>query len=144
MFALLLRDDVHSLIINYFGFHFHPFAMTFLGFIHPSICPVNLDPDGENNQSERERRRPTFEEVSSETAASGAAFELPFLFALEIRRPLTSPSWRVSSVPISLPPTLGSADRVQGRVFAQSSNDSTASHFIRIKYLCSRLCPFPV
>lgn len=36
MFALLLKDDVHSLIINYFGSHFHPFAMTFLGF-HPFV-----------------------------------------------------------------------------------------------------------
>lgn len=52
MFALLLKDDVHSLIINYFGFHFHLFAMTFLGFIHQSICPVSLVPDGENNDPE--------------------------------------------------------------------------------------------
>lgn len=54
----------YKVVINYCGYHFHPFTMTFLGCVHPSIHPtseppLSLVPDGENNQSERSRRRPT-------------------------------------------------------------------------------------
>lgn len=80
----------YKVVINYCGYHFHPFTMTFLGCVHPSIHPTSeppssLVPDGENNQSERSRR-PRLRKFS---AASGAAFALPFRFALESRRPLT-------------------------------------------------------
>lgn len=81
----------YKVVINYCGYHFHPFTMTFLGCVHPSIRPVS--PPHRSSLTEKiirargvEEDRPRLRKFS---AASGAAFALPFRFALESRRPLT-------------------------------------------------------